>query len=117
MGNGKGVLVVLCTVPTGEGERIAKTLVERRLAACVNVIPSLTSFYRWKGKMERDAEELLVIKTGAETYEALERVLKEIHPYTVPEILALEVVGGNDDYIKWVLEQTASLNPNLDEEP
>jgi len=107
MGKGKEVLVVLCTTPPDAAEGIAKTLVEERLAACVNVVPAITSFYWWEGKLQRDGESLLVIKTTPEAYGKLESRLKELHPYTVPEILALPVHDGNTDYINWVLGEVS----------
>ena len=88
-------------------EEIGRRLVEERLAACVNVVPGLTSIYWWEGKVQRDAESLLVIKTTPEAYPRLERRIKELHPYTVPEILGLPVKEGNEDYLRWVREEVS----------
>jgi periplasmic divalent cation tolerance protein len=100
-------LVVLCTVPdAATGERIAEALVEERLAACVNLVPGLRSFYRWKGKLQREAELLLVIKTRAERLDALMERLKSLHPYEVPEILALPIAAGSEAYLLWIEENT-----------
>ena len=94
-------LVVLCTFPDVEMARgIAAVLVERRLAACVNWLPDVESIYRWEGKVERAGEVLAVIKTTR--YPELEAVLKELHPYEVPEILALPVKAGLAGYLKWL---------------
>lgn len=96
-------LVVLSTVGgAGDADRIARALVERRLAACVNVVPGVVSVYRWKGAVEREAELLLVIKTRAERLDELKEALAELHPYEVPEALALPVEGGLAPYLAWL---------------
>src|SRR6266545_3966948 len=98
-------IVALSTVATSEdAERIATALVERGLAACVNVVPGLVSIYRWKGAVEREEERLLVIKTRAERFEALRDALLELHPYEVPELLALPVEAGHAAYLAWLDE-------------
>ncbi len=94
-------VVVLCTFPDVEKARvIAALLVERRLAACVNLLPGVESIYRWEGKVERAGEVLAVIKTTR--YPELEAALKELHPYEVPEILALPVAAGLAGYLEWL---------------
>ena len=96
-------LAVLSTVGTSEdAERIARELVERGLAACVNVVAGVTSFYRWKGRLMRDEERLLVIKTRAESFEALRKALVRIHPYEVPEVIALPIERGHPPYLEWL---------------
>jgi len=85
-----------------EGERIARTLVEDKLAACVNVVPGVTSFYFWDGKLNRDEEVLLVIKSVDRRSEDLARRVREIHSYSVPEVVTLEVAGGSGAYLDWV---------------
>jgi periplasmic divalent cation tolerance protein len=98
-------LVVLSTVGKAEdAERIARALVERGLAACVNVVPAVTSIYRWKGKVERDEERLLVIKTRAERFAALRQALVSLHPYEVPEAIALPITAGHQPYLEWLDE-------------
>lgn len=100
-------LVALSTVATAlDAERIATALVERGLAACVNVVPGVTSIYRWKGVVERDLELLLVIKTRADRFEALREALVSLHPYEVPELIALPVEGGHPPYLAWLDEAT-----------
>jgi periplasmic divalent cation tolerance protein len=100
-------VIVLSTVSRPDhAERIAQTLVERRLAACVNVVPGVLSLYRWEGRMQREVERLLVIKTTRERFEELHHALLELHPYDVPEVLALPVIGGNPAYMQWVAEAT-----------
>jgi periplasmic divalent cation tolerance protein len=98
-------VVALSTVGSAEdAERIARALVERRLAACVSVVPGVVSVYRWKGAIERDEERLLVIKTRAERLEALGRALVELHPYEVPELVALPIEAGHAPYLAWLDE-------------
>ena len=98
-------LVTLCTVPDpATGEQIAKVLVEERLAACVNLLPGVSSTYRWQGKVEKASECLLLIKTDAGHFEALRKRIQELHPYDVPEIIALPITEGDHDYLKWLTE-------------
>ena len=85
---------------------IAESLVAEKLAACVNIIPGLFSIYRWKEQIERETELLLMIKTTSDRVEALTRKLQELHPYDVPELIALPVSGGLPDYLDWIRSQT-----------
>jgi len=98
------VRVVLCTCPPDHAERIARTVLEERLVACVNVVSGVKSLYWWKGEIQDDTETMLVIKTPPDQYAELEKRLIEIHPYSVPEVLSLEVVDGSRSYISWVRE-------------
>lgn len=102
------VAVVLSTAPSGEeGARLARALLEERLAACVNVVAGVRSLYRWEGAIQDDNEVLLVIKTArARADEAVAR-LKELHSYTCPEALVLAPTAGAPDYLRWLLEVTA----------
>jgi len=98
------VRIVLTTASTvDEGRGLARALVERRLAACVNVIPNLHSTYRWQGEVEEAAEVLLVIKTTAEYLPALEAAVRELLSYEVPEFLALDVESAGQPYLEWLL--------------
>ena len=100
----KKVCVLFSACPPDEAERLATFLVEKHHAACVNIIPAVTSIYRWEGKLEREAESLLVIKCARDRVrEVTEALLKE-HPYDVPEVIALKVRGGNPAYLNWVVE-------------
>ena len=90
-----------------DAERIATALVERRLAACVNAVSGVRSTYRWKGRVERDEERLLVIKTTDSRLEPLRAAIVELHSYEVPEVVALEVVSGHRPYLDWVTESCA----------
>ena len=97
------VLLVLCTCPdAASGERIARALVEERLAACVNRVPGLTSVYRWQDAVESAPEELLLIKTTRDTFPALLARLLALHPYALPEVIALPVDLGHPPYLDWV---------------
>ncbi len=99
--------VVLCTVPTGDiAVQIARELVQHQLAACVNVIPGITSVYRWKGSITTDAEQLLVIKTSSSLMDSLQKAIQELHPYELPEIIAVPIVGGLPAYLAWINECT-----------
>ena len=100
---GPGPLVALTTVAAeADAERIARSLVEAGLAACVNVVPGVVSFYRWKGTVERDQEWLLVIKTRGERFEELKAALVAQHPYELPELIAMPVAGGSEPYLEWL---------------
>ena len=99
-------IVVYVTVGSAdEGERLAHTLVEERLAACVNRVGPVRSVYRWQGKVEQSEEELLIIKTKRELFERLKTRVQELHSYSVPEILALPVLQGSEPYLKWLGQQ------------
>lgn len=97
------VLVVLCTFPDEEKARqIGAALVERQVAACVNLLPGSRSIYRWKGGIQEDGEVLALIKSTREAYPGLEQALLELHPYEVPEVLALPVAAGSAAYLDWL---------------
>ncbi|MFP6865686.1 MAG: divalent cation tolerance protein CutA [Roseibacillus sp.] len=101
------VQVVLCTFPNlPQARQIGTLLVEKQLAACVNLIPAVESIFRWEGKVTTESEVLAVIKTSAERFEELERELLVLHPYDVPEVLALPVGAGSEVYLKWVRSET-----------
>ncbi len=101
-------LVVLVTCPGRTvAKRIARALVSEGLAACVNIVPGLISIYRWQGKICRDPEVLLVIKTRRRLLHTLADRVKALHPYTVPEVIALPLVGGSPAYLAWVEESTS----------
>jgi len=94
---------VLVTAPNVEvATDLARALVDERLAACVNLIPGIRSFFRWEGQVQNEDEVLLVIKTGSDRCDALARRVQELHPYDVPEVLALPAVGGSTAYLDWV---------------
>ena len=98
-----GFRILLSTCSNrAEAERIAHSLVESRLAACVNLLPGVRSIYRWQGKVESSEEILLLIKTAAAQVESVQRAIASLHSYEVPEFLALEVSGGSEDYLAWL---------------
>lgn len=100
----KTILIALVTAPPDEAEGIARALVEARVAACVNVLPGVTSFYRWEGEVARDDEMLLIVKTTASAFDALSTEVQRIHPYDVPEIVAFPLTAGLPAYLTWVAE-------------
>jgi periplasmic divalent cation tolerance protein len=101
-------IVVLVTTPTAErAAELARALVEERLAACGNVVPGLRSIYRWEGKIEDEAEALLLLKTTRARFGALRARVLELHPYQVPEVIALPVEAGSAAYLAWISAETA----------
>jgi periplasmic divalent cation tolerance protein len=107
-----GYFVALTSVAREEDAiRIARALLDRRLAACVNVVPGVRSLYRWKGAIEDDREELLVIKTSADRYPALAAALEELHPYEVPELIALPIEAGAERYLAWLGSSVSADSP------
>lgn len=104
----KQFIIVLVTVPDQEtGESIANTLLEKKLVACVNFITPVISFFTWKGDIERDDEVLLILKSRADLFEArLIPAIESIHPYDVPEIIALPILIGSVGYLNWIDEVT-----------
>ena len=100
-------LLVLTNVPErAAAERLADMLVERQLAACVNILAPCRSVYRWKGAVQHDEEHPMLIKTTAERYAALEQALRAAHPYELPEIIAFPVGSGLSAYLEWVAAET-----------
>ena len=105
---GDDARVVLMTAPDQEvAQRIARTLVEERLAACVNLIPGVRSIYRWQGSVEDDAEILLLAKTGRARCAALAARVQALHPYELPEIVVLPVDGGSQRYLDWIVSESS----------
>ena len=106
MANGKDeVLLVISTFPDAEtAERIGRELVTEKLAACVNILPGVRSIYRWEGKIEEGAEVIAFLKTTPARCAALQTKLKALHPYDVPELIAVPVTDGLPDYLRWVAD-------------
>ena len=95
----------LVTVPTiDEGQKIARNLVESKLAACVNIIKNISSIFRWKGEIEEDSEHLLLIKTTEEKSDLLIQKINEIHSYSEPECIGIKIEKGSETYLKWIKE-------------
>jgi periplasmic divalent cation tolerance protein len=102
-------VIVLSTCSSAdEAERIARHLVERRLAACVNVVPGIRSFYWWKGALEDSAEWLLVVKSRRELVQSLRAEIEATHSYDLPEVVALPIVEGSERYLRWIIDETES---------
>jgi periplasmic divalent cation tolerance protein len=103
MSGGSDIQIIFCTVPDSEtGRRIAERLVEYRHAACVNLLSGIESVYRWQGALQRDNEAVLMIKTRAADYPGVEATILELHPYELPEIIAVPLSGGLPAYLEWV---------------
>ena len=103
-------LVVLTTTSSlSESRRLARIVLEEKLAACVSVSGPVMSSYRWKGKVQQSREHLLMIKTVRKLFPLLEKTIKKNHSYKVPEILALPVVAGNKAYLKWLSKETLGV--------
>ncbi len=101
--------IVLTTVGQKEAaEKLAQQLVERRLAACVNIVGPIRSIYRWKEKVENEPEFLLIIKTTAENSSQLRSAFKELHPYELPECIEVNVEGGSEEYLAWIAAEVSS---------
>lgn len=98
------IVILTACGSSEEAERIARTLVEARLAACVNVLPGARSFYRWKGAVEESAEVLLLIKSSRALFPALRAQVEKLHSYELPELIALSVVEGSENYLAWMEE-------------
>lgn len=101
-------IVVYITAPGEDAAaKIARSLVEEKLVACVNIVRGLRSIYAWQGKIEDEAEVLMICKTRKELFEPLQKRVKELHTYTVPEIIALPVIAGSADYLGWLHDVTS----------
>ncbi len=103
------VVLVLTTLPADHADAaaFAGALIEEHLAACVNVLPVMTSIYRWKGTLEQNREQQLIIKTTADRIVALEAKIRAMHPYDLPELLVIPVRAGSAEYLAWVQESVA----------
>ena len=102
-------LLVLCTCPDQDtAQNIANHLVDNKLAACVNILPGVISVYHWQGNRESAQEHLLLIKTTQKAYNKLEKALCELHPYELPEVIAVPIQNGLTAYLEWINQQTAT---------
>jgi periplasmic divalent cation tolerance protein len=101
----ESIFLVYCTVANKEEARlIARILIEKKLAACCNIVPAINSIYCWKGEIEESDESLMLIKTTQKKYEQLEKEIKMVHSYSVPEIIATRLETGSSAYIDWIIE-------------
>ncbi|RMD46796.1 MAG: divalent-cation tolerance protein CutA [Aquificota bacterium] len=98
-------IVIFITVPSLDiGKQIAEKLIKEKLAACVNITSKVNSIYFWQGNIEKDDEFLLIIKSRKDRFEKLEKAVKTLHPYSVPEIIAMPLILGSGDYLNWINE-------------
>lgn len=105
------IFIVFCTCSdSAEANRLAHSLVEERLAACVNILPGLTSIYRWQDKLESASEHLLLVKTTRERLSSLESRIHELHSYELPEVIAVPVTAGSEKYLAWLSQQVSADN-------
>lgn len=108
-GTANDIIVVIVTVSgVDDGLRISREILNSRLVACVSVIPGVQSMYWWEGKLVEEQEAMMMAKTTRAQYEKLERRIKELHPYAVPEIIAIPLVNGSSQYIGWINGQVAN---------
>lgn len=102
--------IILCTIDSPEnGAQLARTLVQERLAACVNIVPGIRSVYAWEGRVHEETEQLLLIKTSGEKIDQLKQRVLDLHPYDTPELVALSPTHVLESYLSWVEEATADL--------
>lgn len=99
-------IIVMVTVPQENREDLTRVILEKRCAACVNVLENVRSYYWWQGRQEQSTEALLLIKTRKELFPALEELIRTHHPYDVPEIVAFDITEGSRPYLRWLREET-----------
>jgi periplasmic divalent cation tolerance protein len=105
----ENIIIVFCTIDdASKAAEIARTLIEEKLAPCANIIPTVRSIYRWKGTIHDEGESLIVIKTQKSLFHRLEKKIRSLHPYEVPEIIAFDMTDAGDDYLEWLFENTIS---------
>jgi len=102
----ENIRVVLVSIPREEANKLARSLVENHLAACINVVPKIESYFWWNNKLEHDEEALLIIKTTQQRFDELRAWVVENHPYDLPEVISLPLSDGLSDYIEWVKKET-----------
>lgn len=105
--SGANSIVYVTTPDMGAARILAHKIVEKNLAACVNIIPQLTSIYKWEGKMNEDSELLLMIKTATAKVDDLSKFVRENHPYSVPEVISVKIDNGNPAYLNWITTTVA----------
>lgn len=106
MANHEYIVVLITTSSFEEAGKIGRALMEERLAACINIVPEITSFFSWQGKLEEEREALMIVKTKASLFPSLVERVKALHSYTVPEIIALPIQIGSESYLRWIDEVT-----------
>ena len=102
-----GNCIIYCSVPNEfTADLIATTLIDEKLAACINVLPKMKSIYRWEDSIQRDEELLMIIKTQSSKFNIIEQKIKELHEYSLPEIIAVPIIAGSSEYIQWINNET-----------
>ena len=99
------IALFITTATADEAKRISSVLLNQRKVACVNIVPRVSSFFWWQGRLDSAQESLLIIKTKASLLDEVVRLVKEVHSYDIPEIIALPIVGGNQDYLEWISKE------------
>lgn len=102
MENDQKVVIFITTGTDEEANRLAEALLKQRRAACVNIVPGVSSRFWWEGHLDSDQESLLIVKTKASLLDEIVALVKEVHTYDVPEVIALPIIGGNPDYLEWI---------------
>ena len=96
-------IIVFCTTPSAEiSNRIAEECIQSKIAACCNILSGITSVYQWKGQIEKSEEQLLMIKSTEDNFEALENTIIKLHPYKLPEIISVKINNGSQEYLNWI---------------
>ena len=98
----EGAIILITTSTEKEAEKIASALLNQKKAACVSILPGVNSFFWWQGKIDSASEVLLVVKTKSGLLDDIVKLVKKLHSYDVPEIIALPIIGGNEEYLKWI---------------
>ena len=106
MKNDQKIVIFITTGTDGEARRVAEALLEQRKAACVNIVPTVTSLFWWEDRIDSDQESLLIVKSKASLLDEIVSLVKGIHSYDVPEVIALPIIGGSADYLHWIGEVT-----------
>jgi len=101
----KNIVVFITTGTDGEARQVAEALLEHRKAACVNIVPTVTSLFWWEDRIDSAQESLLIVKSKASLLDEIVSLVKGIHSYDVPEVIALPIIGGNPDYLNWIGEE------------
>lgn len=96
-----------------EAKKIGKTIVEQKIAACVNIVPRIHSIYWWKGKIDESSETLLIVKTVKDNTDKVIELVKQLHSYEVPEVIAIDIAKGNPSYLSWIKDSVACIKPSI----
>ena len=101
------IVLFITTASADEAQQISKVLLEQRKVACVNIVPRVSSYFWWQDKLDSEQESLLIVKTKASLLSEIVNLVKELHSYAIPEIIALPIFGGNPDYLRWIGESVS----------